>query len=324
MEKRVLRTSNLSYTFDFAKEPVLTVKEGESFIVETEDNLTGALTSEEDLPVEDNLKEFTDFYPPKYNPVSGPIYIEGAERGDLLQINIEEIIPGEIGISCIIPGFGPLSESRKWPELNEAYTKVFKHIPGPSGTTRDGKAIYDDEMQWDLQPFIGTIGVATDYEIHSSLFGQGPVGGNWDSRDMKEGSKIFLNCFHKGGLLYVGDVHASQGDTEWTGVANEVKAELTLSCKIHKNKKIPYARIEKEDSIISLYADKPMEEAVHQAIINLMDWMITDYGVNPRDAYIMISTNPNFRINIYQMIRCLELSYVVGAEYPKSGIKKQV
>lgn len=315
--KRLSRKSELSYTFDYSKEVLLTVEEFEDFIVETEDNLNGFIKTEKDLPILNNIKPYSDFEPLKFNPVSGPIFINGAEKGDLIILRIKKIIPSETGYTYLRPGLGNLSESSKWPELRENYTKIFKHIPGPSGTTSDGKAIYNDKISWNLAPLIGTIGVCPDFEIHSSLVGQFPCGGNWDCRDIKEGSKLILNCYHKGALLYLGDVHGSQGDTEWTGVANEVKAEVILSCEIIKNKKIPYARIEKEESIIQLFADKPLEDAVHQAMVNLMDWMVKDFSVKPRDAYILISTVPDFRINIYQMIRNPLFKYVVGAEFPK-------
>jgi len=59
-----------------------------------------------------------------------------------------------------------------------------------------------------------------------------------------------------------------------------------LSCKVIKNKKIPYARIEREESIIQLFADKPLEDAVYKAVINLMSWMVEEYGARPKDAYI--------------------------------------
>ena len=321
MEKRLSRNSELGYLFDYNKKPVLTVKEGESFIVETEDNLSGLITSEKDSLVE-NLKSLTKFDPPKFNPVSGPIYIIGASKGDLLEVSIEKIIPAEIGISAIDPEAGPLCDNKKWPELGEAYIKVLKNIPGPSGTTRDGKGIYNEYISWDLEPMIGTIGVATEYEIHGTLNGQTPCCGNWDCKDIKEGSKLYLNCFHDGALLFLGDVHASQGDTEWTCSANEVRAEVSLSCKVIKNKKIPYARVEREESIIQLFADKPLEDAVHRAITNLMSWMVEEYGVRAKDAYIMISCSPEFKVKVYQMVKSPNLPYVVGAEIPKKYLKK--
>jgi acetamidase/formamidase len=120
----------------------------------------------------------------------------------------------------------------------------------------------------------------------------------------------------------VGDVHASQGDTEWSGsAANEVQAEVALRHRVIKNKKIPYARIEKEDSIVQLFADKPLEDAVHHAVIALMEWMVDGYGVKPRDAYILLTVDPGFRIDVCQMIRDPSFKYVAGAEYPKLRLK---
>ncbi|MBA7544829.1 hypothetical protein ES705_37190 [subsurface metagenome] len=105
-------------------------------------------------------------------------------------------------------------------------------------------------------------------------------------------------------------------------MANEVKAEVTLSCKVIKDKKIPYARVEREESIIQLYADKPLEDAVYGAMINLFSWIVEEYGVRPKDAYIMISCIPDFRIKVYQIVKSPLHPYVVGAEIPKKYLKK--
>lgn len=322
MAHRVVRDVPISYTFDGAKTPVLAVGQGEQFVVETRDNTGGKMRSENDLPTVDHLKPNSEFEPRKYNPVAGPIFIEGAERGDLLEISIRDILPSATGVSFICEGFGPFANSRKWPELQENYTRIIRHVPGPSGTLRDGRAVFDENTSWPLAPFIGTVGVAPDFELHSSLVGQIPCAGNWDCRDMKKGSRLFLNCYHEGALLYLGDVHAGQGDTEWCGTADEVEAEVTLSCRVIKKKKIPYARIEKEDSIVQIYADKPLEDAVHGAITNLMEWMVADYGMNPRDVYFLLTVNPDFRVNIYQMIRDPLFKYVVGAEFPKKYLPR--
>jgi len=321
--KTVSRAERLSYVLKADISPVLRVSEGEHFLIETEDNLTGFIKSEKDLPTLENLQPSTDYTPWKHNPLAGPVYVEGAEKGDVLVVHIEEIKPAGQGHTCIIPGYGPLAESKLWPELGEAYTHIIKHLPGPSGTTRDGKAVYREGIVWDLSPFIGTIGVTPDFEVESSLVGQGMWGGNWDCRDMKEGTELYLPCFHKGALLYVGDAHATQGDGEWTGMANETKAEVVLNCRVIKNKKIPYPRLEKEESIIQLYTDKPLEAAVNKAVVNLMKWLVEDYGMAPRDAYFQIGVNPDFRINVYQMVDVGRLHYTVGAEFPKKYLNKK-
>jgi amidase len=315
--ERVSGSMEKSCVFDPAKKPVLRVREEERFVVETEDNISGMVRSERDLPTDERLRELLNVFPPRHNPLSGPVYVEGAKRGDTLEVSIEKIVVDAQGACCIYPGIGPLSDSKRWPELTEAYTKIIRHEPGPSGDTSDGRAVFGDGISWDLHPFIGTIGIPPDYELHSSVYGQGPSFGNWDCKDISQGSRLLLPCFHDGALLYMGDVHASQGDTEWIGTADEVRAEVTLSCRVLKNVHIPYARIIKDDAIVALCSDKPLEEAVKRAVVYLMEWMIDEYRVSPRDAYIVISANPHFRVHVYQMLQTPGLSYTVGAEYPK-------
>ena len=165
---------------------------------------------------------------------------------------------------------------------------------------------------------IGTIGCAPEREVETSSVGQGPWGGNLDMRDVKEGTKVLLNVYHSGGLLYFGDAHGSQGDTEYYGAADETAATITASCKVIKNKKIPFLRLIKPESIVSVYSYRPLEAAVHSAVQDLMQWLVDDFSFTQQEAYIHTCLNPDFRINVYQMVRLGRLQYTVGAEIPKS------
>jgi acetamidase/formamidase len=176
---------------------------------------------------------------------------------------------------------------------------------------------FNDRISWPITPFVGTIGVCPDREVATSIDGQGPWGGNLDIRDVAVGNRVFLPIYHPGALLYVGDVHASQGDTEFTGTAAETKATVRLKLNLVKGKRIPWMRIDKPGSIVSVYADKPLEAAVETATINLMDWLIGEHGYSPVDAYCLVSTCPDFRVNVYQMCKLAKLSFVAGAEIPK-------
>ena len=241
-----------------ATSPLMRVAQGESFVVETEDAGSGLVRSADVAP---HLMDFPtrNFEPPKGNPIGGPVFVEGAERGDLLEVTVERIIVDEQGFTNFRPGQSPLGDSHKWQSLRGPFVHIIKHLPGPSGTTSDGKGIFNDKITWDLAPMIGTIGTAPDREVETSAVGQGPWGGNLDVRDIKEGTRVYLNVYHEGGLLYVGDVHASQGDTEFYGTADETRGELTLSCRVIKNKTIPFVRLEKDDSIVALYSFRPLE-----------------------------------------------------------------
>jgi acetamidase/formamidase len=152
--------------------------------------------------------------------------------------------------------------------------------------------------------------------VATSIDGQGPWGGNLDVRDAAVGNRLSLPVFHPGALFYLGDVHASQGDTEFTGTAAETRATVRVRLDLVKHKRVPWLRIEKPGSIVSVYADRPLEAAVQAATVNLMDWLIAEHGFTPTDAYCLVSTCPDFRINVYQMCKIAKLSFVAGAEIP--------
>ena len=124
-------------------------------------------------------------------------------------------------------------------------TRIFKHLPGPSGTTRDGTIEFGARgLSWPITPFIGTLGVCPDREVLTSVDGQGDWGGNIDVRDVAPGNRIYLPVSHDGGLFYLGDVHASQGDTELTGTAAETNATVRrLKLGLAKGKTVAPAQV---------------------------------------------------------------------------------
>ena len=318
--QKIQREQARKYAFDWRDEPLLRVACGELFEVETYDAGTGYFKSPEDKAIPARRPGF-DRSPPLANPIAGPIYLEGAERGDVLVVRVTDILVDDYSWTAVGPKRGPLGESTRWPELSGGYTtRIFRHTPGPGGTIRDGTLHFNDRISWPITPFIGTIGVAPDREVTTSLDGQGPWGGNVDIRDVAPGNRILLPVFHTGALLYLGDVHASQGDTEFTGTAAETKATVRLQLELIKQTRIPFLRIEKPESIVSVWADRPLEVAVEAATVNLMDWLITDYGFTPTDAYCLVTTCPDFRIHVYQMCKIARLSFVAGAELPKKYI----
>ena len=145
-------------------------------------------------------------------------------------------------------------------------------------------------------PFCGTLACAPEREVFTSLLGQGPFGGNIDCRDICAGHTIYLNAYHTGGLLYVGDMHGSQGDTEFTGIADETRATIQLSCRVIKDRHAPCVRIEKPDSLVAVGINLPMEHAVYDACNNMMEWFRDDYDISGKDMYIRMSCDPAFRV----------------------------
>jgi acetamidase/formamidase len=319
----IAREQARKYAFDWRDESLLRVKPGETFEIETFDASTGYFKTPEDQAIPGRRPGF-DRSPPQANPIGGPVYLEGAARGDTLVVTIEDIIVADYSWIAVGPKRGPLGESTRWPELSSGYTtRIFRHTPGPSGSMRDGTLHFSERLSWPITPFIGTLGVAPDREVTTSIDGQGDWGGNLDIRDVCPGNRILLPIYHPGALFYLGDVHASQGDTEFTGTAAETMATVRVRLDVVKGKRIPWMRIEKPDSIVSVHAFRPLEVAVETATINLMDWLITDYGFTPTDAYCLVSTCPDFRIQVYQMCKLGKLNYVAGAEIPRRYVSPQ-
>jgi acetamidase/formamidase len=315
--QRIDREQARKFAFDWRDAPLLRVRPGELFEVETWDASGGYFRTHADSADPARRPGF-DRSPPLANPIAGPVYLEGAQRGDTLVVTIEDILVGDYSWIAIGPRRGPLGESTRWPELSGEYTtRIFHHTPGPGGTLRDGTLHFSEHIAWPLAPFVGTLGVAPDREVATSLDGQGDWGGNLDMRDARAGHCVLLPVYHPGALFYLGDVHASQGDTEFTGTAAETSATVRVRLDLRKGTVVPGVRIEKPISIISVHAYRPLEVAVETATVNLMAWLVAGYGFSPVDAYCLVSTCPDFRINVYQMCRLGKLNYVAGAELPR-------
>ena len=319
--KKIPRDQARKYAFDWRDEPLLTVAPGEPLEIETWDASTGFFKSPEDKAIPANRPGF-DLTPPMANPIAGPVRVEGAERGDVLVAVIDEVEVADYSWVAVGPKRGPLGESTRWPELSGEYTtKIFPHMPGPSGTMNDGTLKFSESISWPITPFIGTIGVAPDREVRTSIDGQGPWGGNLDIRDVAPGNRILLPVYHEGALFYLGDLHASQGDTEYTGTAAETCGTVRLQLELIKDKRLPFMRIEKPDSLVAVQSARPLETAVDTATKHLMAWLIEEYNFSPTDAYCLVSTCPDFRINVYQMCDIAQLSFVAGAEIPRKYLQ---
>jgi len=317
--KRIARENAKVYVFDRNLPVKLRVSQEERFVVETEDAASGSLREEGKSP-SDRPRALLDPRPPLANPVGGPIYIEGAKRGDLLAIKVEEILVAADQSYTFSDRRGPLHDTLKWSGAAEPWTHILRHQVGPSGTMRDGKMWFNDRVWWPVAPFIGTIAVAPEREVITSIYGQGIGGGNLDCQDVKPGNTFFVNAQNEGGLLFVGDVHASQGDTEFSSTAAEARAEVTLSVGVIPHKTIPYPRIETPTSLIALYNSRPLEHAVTKAAFLLMEWLVEEHGMNQRDAYLQIAVNPGVKVHVYQMIPEMPLFYTAGVEFPRDCI----
>jgi acetamidase/formamidase len=313
----IARENARLYALDRAEAPRLRVRPGERFVVETLDASASQLTRDRQSPFE---RGGLDVTPALSNPLAGPVHVEGVEKGDMLCIHIHRVAISPRHSATWTTNRGPLRDTARWPDADAPGVHILRHEPGASGTMADGMVQFSDRVRWAPQPFIGTIAVAPEREVHSSLLGQGAFGGNIDCRHIRAGSRLYLTAQVAGGLLALGDLHASQGDMEFTGVAAETEGEVELSVENCGPRALPFPRIETDDSLIALHISRPLDHALTQAAFLLIDWLSSEHGMSPRDAYLQISVNPMVRAHVYQMLPQMALNYVAGVEFPRSCI----
>jgi len=270
-------------TFGPLSKPVATVKPGEVVEVETWDCFANLVTPNQ------TLKDLLESGPRLYdNPVTGPIYVKGAEPGDLLVIEIIDIsIPG-MGVTAVVPGFGGLEGLL---EVSPPLTR-FSQIKGR-------KVIYElndgREIEVPVEPFIGTIGVSPKSEAISTV-APGKHGGNMDAPEVCPGNRLYLPVAVKGALLGLGDVHAVQGDGEICGTAIEIPSLVTMKIDLIKDKRIDWPRVESPDEIMTVCSARPLEDAVRLAVLELIKWLENDYGFERYNAYMFLSVAVKVRL----------------------------
>jgi amidase len=322
--KKILRSRAILTEFGPHLKPELTVDVDETFVIETNDNWWNLLGEEgaKPRPSEPPIAARQVF---RANPVGGPVYVNGVEPGDTLVVTLDSISVREWGWTGTIRGFGQLTGLSEFSDIDEDFSTIIRHVPGRSGTLGDGEAVMNvgREVRWPLAPFLGVIVTAPERGIENTVISQGPWGGNLDVRDVCAGHKIHLNTTHPGGLLFLGDVHASQGDSELSGIADETAADVTLSCGVLKGRTTPgVLRIEKPDSIVQVDSARNSgspERALHNSFVNMIRWLVTDYGLSQREAYLHMTANSLVRINVYQFTS--GAFFTCGVEFPKRYLR---
>ena len=213
------------YTIGPYSKPVLHINPGDRVVVETRDAFEGKLKRESDIP--SKILEM-----PWLNPQCGPIMVEGAEKGDVLAVHIEEMAPrGEQprGTCCLIKEFGALTGTIYTATLNEPLPEIVRKI------RLDEKHVYwSDRVTLPYKPHIGTLSCSPEIDSINSLTPD-MHGGNMDLPDMGPGTITYLPVRSPGGRLFIGDAHACQGDGEVCGVAVEYPTTTTITVDLIKD-----------------------------------------------------------------------------------------
>jgi acetamidase/formamidase len=292
--------SNCDYTIHSAKHhhgwdnsrpPVETIKPGSTVFFECLDSGAGHFKPGSTVADVSSL----DFS--KVNPVTGPIYIDGAEPGDALRITFDGYEPSGFGWTANIPGFGLLADQFKDPALTLwTYDK-----------TSMAPALFSKNGRVPLKPFTGEIGVAPAEKGNHSVVPPRRVGGNLDIRDLTTGTVLYLPVEVKGALFSVGDTHAAQGDGEVCGTAIESQMNVSLKFDLVKGANLKMPRFTTSGPVTNHLDAKGYEvttgigsdlmEGARVAVSQMIDLLGQQQGLSAEDAYMLCSVCGDLRIS---------------------------
>ena len=276
--------ATVGYTFGGC-DPIARITPGEPVRLTTRDCFSGKITSIDDLP-----SQMCHF--PYLNPVTGPLYVVGAEPGDTLAVHLIDLtVIGELGFSATFPHFGALTGTHTTamlhPPLEE---RVWQYtIDHARGTVRYAARNSPFEVDLPLEPMLGTVGVApAGGEVRSSIV-PGTHGGNLDTPLLLAGTTVYLPVGVDGALLAVGDGHARQGDGELCGVAVEVPMDVTLVVEVIPEITTATPRLETDTAIMSIGVARPLEDAYRAGHADLVHLVSDLTGLDQLDAYQLVS-----------------------------------
>lgn len=292
------------YTYSPFPEPVLRVDPGAVISAETHDAFEGAIQHETDKP-----SEKLNF--PFLNPQNGPVYVNGAEKGDCLAVYIKSIVPRgpqPRGTTVIMPEFGGLVPTADTALLTEPLPEVVRKVEVDAETG----VKWSDRITLPYEPFIGTIGTSPEIEAISSLVPD-YYGGNMDLPDVAPGAVVYLPVNTAGAYMYLGDCHAAQGDGELCGVAIEHPTVTTVQIDLIKGWTIKTPRLENETFYMTVGSSRPLEDAARGAYRELIRWLAKDFGFDEIEAYMLLTQCGRVRLG-----NMVDPKYTVGASILKS------
>ena len=284
--------------FDNAQPPVLRINSGDTVALETMMHSHNQIVP--GTTIEQIKKLRTDNPGRGPHTITGPIYVEGAEPGDVLKVTINKIVPRSYAVNFNVPGmFGEFPKEYADGQVKYLYLdwdkKVTEFLPG---------------VLIPLQPFPGTIGVARREPGRYSTVPPGEYGGNMDIRDLVEGTILYLPVFVRGGLLWSGDSHAGQGNGEVNLTALETAyKELNITVDVVKGKPLDFPRIETPRSWITLGLDPDLDKAWQGAKAQTVKLLAELRKVSPEQAEKLMVAGSDCRVSqvvdIKKGIHCL-------------------
>ncbi|MBI5878361.1 MAG: acetamidase/formamidase family protein [Chloroflexi bacterium] len=290
--EHVLDKSKIHYKWNKANPPAIEIDPGDVVHCETNEVSSGQVTPGCAADVFGRL-DFNKLY-----PLAGPVYVKGAQPGDVLEVEILKLQPLAWGWAGILPGLGLLSE-----DFPNPYIRHFDLTDGFSTALRD-------DIRIPIQPFCGTMGVATDEEGDKDVLPPTKGAGNIDTRHIGVGAKLYLPVYVPGALFSAGDCHAAQGDGEVCVTGIECPMQFSMRFNVIKGRSLPPWRYE---FVTPAGALQPLSDArgyrahtalgpdlmtnAKNAVRGLIDWLEREKHLSREDAYVLCSLAADLKIS---------------------------
>lgn len=248
------------YEMSAKHQPVTQIPSGGQVVIETYDCFLNQIKTEETT--------FNSIDWGQINPATGPVYVEGAEPGDILGVKIDKIELADHGVMSTGPNLGVMGH-----RINDFSVKL---IP-----IKENKAIFNDKLQLPLNPMIGVIGVAPQ-EGKISCGTPGVHGGNMDTKLIAEKATVYFPVFHKGALFSLGDLHAVMGDGEVCVSGVEIPAKVTVTLTVIKGQELQTPVVENENGFAFIVSKETLDEATKDAVEEMVDYLLkrTDMAID--------------------------------------------
>jgi acetamidase/formamidase len=254
----------------------------------------------------------------------GPFYVEGAAPDDTLVVKILSVrLNRDTAVSFVRPaGLSALATDGRLRLLNEPLPTrrfVWQLDRKRNIASLDLPNSKSKRIEIPLRPMVGRVAVAPAGEEAFGGLWPGAFGGNMDASDIREGATVFLPVYHEGALFYFGDIHAAQGDGEVCGSGLETTAVVTMQFELVKGKKILWPRIEDADHIMVAGSGRPLIDAFRIAHVELIEWLVADYGFEKMEAYQVVS-----QVGSARVANVVDPLYTVVAKFPKALLPKSL
>ncbi|HEX9687489.1 MAG TPA: acetamidase/formamidase family protein [Thermoanaerobaculia bacterium] len=246
----------------------------------------------------------------------GPIAIEGARAGDTLVVEILKVRPNrDTAVSTQGRNFGALVPDAGTAMLNETFPRgrfVWRLDRAAMTGTLDLPKSRLGRVTVPLRPMLGRLAVAPAGDEAFGGLWPGNFGGNMDASDLREGTTLYLPVFHDGALFYFGDGHALQGDGEVCGSGLETSMEVAFRFGLRKGKAIAWPRLEDAEYLMVAGSARPLSDALRIAFVELIGWLVSDYGFDKAEAYQLVS-----QVAVIRVANMVDPNYTVVAKFPK-------